>query len=152
MDFCFFTSLIVATQLGRAALLSSLPTGDALTVLADLHQAMKGVALDTELHLIYLVTCCSTKMICLIKLPCPIFYQVTPLFCYNEWTGLDWYQYLNIYESLSSAHKNAANLVGISEQFLMQMASGASNTVKRGRKSERIQRILGTHRRYLYNI
>nr|XP_039271049.1 DNA polymerase theta-like [Styela clava] len=118
---------IIATQLGRAALLSSLPTSEALTVLADLHQAMKALALDTELHLIYLVT---------------------PIFCYNEWTGLDWYQYLNVYESLSTSHKNAANLIGVTEQFLTRMASGAPTSTRRGKQAEKMQRLLGTHRRF----
>uniref|UniRef100_A0A915IWL8 DNA polymerase theta-like helix-turn-helix domain-containing protein n=1 Tax=Romanomermis culicivorax TaxID=13658 RepID=A0A915IWL8_ROMCU len=43
------------TQLGSAALSSTLPPHEALAVLADLREAQKNLALDTDLHMLYLV-------------------------------------------------------------------------------------------------
>lgn len=43
------------TQLGRAVLASSLGPLDGLTVFAELSRARRSVALDTDLHLVYLV-------------------------------------------------------------------------------------------------
>lgn len=45
------------TQLGRAVLASALGPVDGLTVFAELSRASRSVALDTDLHLVYLVSC-----------------------------------------------------------------------------------------------
>ncbi|VDO40740.1 unnamed protein product, partial [Haemonchus placei] len=46
--------MLSPTQLGRAALVSSLPPDAALFVFSDLQQATKAIALDSELHMLYL--------------------------------------------------------------------------------------------------
>ena len=43
------------TQLGRAVLASALGPVDGLTVYEELSKARRSVALDTDLHLVYLV-------------------------------------------------------------------------------------------------
>lgn len=48
----------VPTQLGSAALTSSLPPDEALFVFADLQNAQRNFVLDTDLHLLYLVRIC----------------------------------------------------------------------------------------------
>uniref|UniRef100_A0A1I7WUV2 Reverse transcriptase domain-containing protein n=1 Tax=Heterorhabditis bacteriophora TaxID=37862 RepID=A0A1I7WUV2_HETBA len=47
---------LTPTQLGHAALASAFPPDAALFVFSDLFQASKAIALDTELHMLYLVT------------------------------------------------------------------------------------------------
>uniref|UniRef100_A0A0N4WMK5 HTH_Tnp_4 domain-containing protein n=1 Tax=Haemonchus placei TaxID=6290 RepID=A0A0N4WMK5_HAEPC len=46
--------MLSPTQLGRAALVSSLPPDAALFVFSDLQQATKAIALDSELHMLLL--------------------------------------------------------------------------------------------------
>ena len=43
------------TQLGRAAIASSLPPEASLAIFEDLNSASRAIALDTELHMLYLV-------------------------------------------------------------------------------------------------
>lgn len=52
------------TQLGRAVLASALGPIDGLTVFAELSRARRSVALDTDLHLVYLVyhLVCFTRL------------------------------------------------------------------------------------------
>uniref|UniRef100_A0A0K0DD22 PCI domain-containing protein n=1 Tax=Angiostrongylus cantonensis TaxID=6313 RepID=A0A0K0DD22_ANGCA len=77
------------TQLGRAALVSALPPDAALFVFADLQQATKAVALDTELHMLYLVT---------------------PTNC-TVWQGCDWNHLQNIFLKLLPGEKRVAKLL-----------------------------------------
>ncbi|CAK8696874.1 unnamed protein product [Clavelina lepadiformis] len=120
--------LMVATQLGRAALMSSLPTAEALRVLADLQTASKAFALDTELHLVYLVT---------------------PIYSFNN--NLDWYGYLQIYENLCAAHLRVADLIGVEERFLTHMAAtgGMRNYT---RMSEKRERQINIHTRFYASL
>lgn len=46
----------VATQLGRATLASSLQQGLAIRVYNDLQNAMRSLCLDSELHMLFLVS------------------------------------------------------------------------------------------------
>ncbi|VUZ56521.1 unnamed protein product, partial [Hymenolepis diminuta] len=64
------------TQLGRAVLASALGPLDGLTVFAELSRARRSVALDTDLHLIYLVT--------------PIYVNLD--------SSVDWFRYLEIFQ------------------------------------------------------
>uniref|UniRef100_A0A183FGQ8 Nuclease HARBI1 n=1 Tax=Heligmosomoides polygyrus TaxID=6339 RepID=A0A183FGQ8_HELPZ len=83
-----YTSLS-ATQLGRAALVSALPPDAALFVFADLQQATKAIALDTELHMLYLVT---------------------PTNC-SIWQGCDWNHMHSVFSKLSPGERRVAKLV-----------------------------------------
>ncbi|KJH43467.1 hypothetical protein DICVIV_10511 [Dictyocaulus viviparus] len=80
---------VLPTQLGRAALVSALPPDAALFVFADLQQATRAVALDTELHMLYLVT---------------------PSNC-SIWQGCDWNHLHNIFIKLLPAEKRVAKLL-----------------------------------------
>ncbi|PIO72434.1 hypothetical protein TELCIR_05648, partial [Teladorsagia circumcincta] len=84
-------SLLSATQLGRAALVSSLPPDAALFVFTDLQQATKAIALDTELHMLYLVT---------------------PTNC-SVWQGCDWNHLHGIFSKLSAEEKRVAKLMEV---------------------------------------
>ena len=119
---------VTPTQLGRAALLSSLPTSEALLVLADLQMASKAFALDSELHLVY---------------------QVTPIFVINQLSNIDWFNFMYIYQALSVAHRNAAKLIGISELFLVKMASSGGEISS---SSEKQKRLLNIHVRFFASL
>ncbi|KAK6053024.1 hypothetical protein COOONC_09470 [Cooperia oncophora] len=97
-------SLLTATQLGRAALVSSLPPDAALFVFADLQQATKAIALDTELHMLYLVT---------------------PTNC-SLWQGCDWNHLHGIFSKLSVEEKRVAKLVGASDRFIVSRLRSSS--------------------------
>ncbi|VDM59417.1 unnamed protein product [Angiostrongylus costaricensis] len=92
------------TQLGRAALVSALPPDAALFVFADLQQATKAVALDTELHMLYLVT---------------------PTNC-TVWQGCDWNHLQNIFLKLLPGEKRVAKLVGANNGFIVSRVRGTS--------------------------
>ncbi|KAK6026188.1 hypothetical protein OSTOST_07894, partial [Ostertagia ostertagi] len=99
-------SLLSATQLGRAALVSSLPPDAALFVFTDLQQATKAIALDTELHMLYLVT---------------------PTNC-SVWQGCDWNHLHGIFSKLSNRRKNDATLVGANDRFIVSRLRSSSTS------------------------
>ncbi|CAL8087638.1 unnamed protein product [Calicophoron daubneyi] len=112
------------TALGRAVLSSSLGPVHGLVVFEELSKAQRAIALDTELHLIYLLT--------------PVYLDVG--------AGLDWFRYLEQYQSLSPADRRVADLIGIEERFITRCAAGASST-KHSTASSGDGR-LGRHRRF----
>ncbi|GMS89508.1 hypothetical protein PENTCL1PPCAC_11683, partial [Pristionchus entomophagus] len=109
------SSLLLPTQLGRASLSSSLPPEAALFVFSDLRVASRSLALDTELHMLYLVT--------------PVNYSV--------WHGVDWNGLHKVYSSLEAEERNVARLVGVTERFILR-AIGGTNGGEKGRESCRI--------------
>ncbi|VDM73044.1 unnamed protein product, partial [Strongylus vulgaris] len=82
-------SALAPTQLGQATLASALPPDAALFVFADLQQATRAVALDTELHMLYLVT---------------------PTNC-SIWQGCDWNHLHSIFSKLQNEEKRVAKLL-----------------------------------------
>ncbi|GMR42389.1 hypothetical protein PMAYCL1PPCAC_12584, partial [Pristionchus mayeri] len=93
-----FSSLVHPTQLGRASLASSLPPEAALFVFSDLRVASRALALDTELHMLYLVT--------------PVNYTV--------WSGVDWNALHKVFLKLQPEELNVARLVGVTERFILR--------------------------------
>ncbi|CCD73325.2 DNA polymerase theta [Caenorhabditis elegans] len=93
------------TQLGRAAIASSLPPEASLAIFEDLNSASRAIALDTELHMLYLVT--------------PINVSV--------WQECDWHHLFSIFSKLPSDHKRIAKLVGVSEKFILDQLQGRRN-------------------------
>ncbi|XP_074663190.1 DNA polymerase theta-like [Tubulanus polymorphus] len=91
------------TQLGSAVLASSISPDEGLAVFADLRKARKNFVLESELHVIY---------------------QVTPIFSSDLSSGIDWYQYLCMWEALSPSDRTVAELVGVQEGFLTKAAHG----------------------------
>ncbi|EYC43366.1 hypothetical protein Y032_0496g2487 [Ancylostoma ceylanicum] len=92
------------TQLGRATLVSALPPDAALFVFADLQQATKSIVLDTELHMLYLVT---------------------PTNC-SVWQGCDWNHLHSIFSKLRTEEKRVAKLVGANDRFILSRLRGSS--------------------------
>ncbi|CAI2348144.1 unnamed protein product [Caenorhabditis sp. 36 PRJEB53466] len=94
--------LLSPTQLGRAAIASSLPPEAALAIFDDLNLASRAIALDTELHMLYLVT--------------PINVSV--------WQECDWHHLFALFSKLPPDHRRIAKLVGASEKFILEQIQG----------------------------
>ncbi|XP_061687018.1 DNA polymerase theta isoform X2 [Syngnathoides biaculeatus] len=112
------------TQLGAATLSSSLSPPEALGIFADLQRAMKGFVLESDLHILYLIT---------------------PLCA--EWTAVDWYQFFCLWEQLSSSMKRVAELVGVQEGFLARSVGG-----KLVAKTEKQRRQMAIHKRFFTTL
>uniref|UniRef100_A0A1I7T0H7 DNA-directed DNA polymerase n=1 Tax=Caenorhabditis tropicalis TaxID=1561998 RepID=A0A1I7T0H7_9PELO len=93
------------TQLGRAAIASSLPPEASLAIFEDLNSASRAIALDTELHMLYLVT--------------PINVTV--------WQECDWHHLFSLFSKLPPDQKRIAKLVGASEKFILDQLQGKRN-------------------------
>lgn len=101
----------IATSLGKACLSSSMPPEEGLALFTELEKARQCFVLDTELHLVYLVT---------------------PYSACNQWGNIDWMFFLELWEKLPANMKRVGNLVGIRESFLINASRGKiqSNTNK----------------------
>ncbi|UMM22138.1 hypothetical protein L5515_003507 [Caenorhabditis briggsae] len=97
--------LFSPTQLGRAAIASSLPPEASLAIFEDLNSASRAIAVDTELHMLYLVT--------------PINVTV--------WQECDWHHLFSLFSKLPSDHRRVAKMVGASEKFILEQLQGKRN-------------------------
>ena len=84
------------TKLGKATVASALSPEEGLVVFQELKRARQNLILDTELHLVYQVT--------------PIYHGITP----------DWATYHNLYTALDNDSLRVADLVSISEGFIIR--------------------------------
>ncbi|VDN97014.1 unnamed protein product [Rodentolepis nana] len=107
------------TQLGRAVLASALGPLDGLTVFAELSRARRSVALDTDLHLVYLVT--------------PIYVNLD--------SSIDWFRYLEIFQSLSPPEKRVAELLGVEERGLMRCLAGKQVALRKDKESANLNQL-----------
>uniref|UniRef100_A0A914KR24 DNA-directed DNA polymerase n=1 Tax=Meloidogyne incognita TaxID=6306 RepID=A0A914KR24_MELIC len=99
-------TLVRPTQLGRAVLASSLDLRTALQVFDGLKKAMQSICLDTELHMLYLVTPVNNLAI-------------------NE-NSINWNFFHKQWTKLSEERRRVAQRIGISEEFFMQKLGGRS--------------------------
>lgn len=98
----------VATPLGKACLSSSMSPNDGLTLFIELQKARESFVLETDLHMIYLVT---------------------PYSICSQWGDINWFHFLNLWENLSSAMKRVGKLIGIQESFIYKsIRSSGKNT------------------------
>ncbi|XP_012494995.1 PREDICTED: DNA polymerase theta [Propithecus coquereli] len=112
------------THLGSATLSSSLSPIDTLDIFADLQRAMKGFVLESDLHIVYLVT---------------------PMF--EDWTTIDWYRFFCLWEKLPTSMKRVAELVGVEEGFLARCVKG-----KVVARTERQHRQMAIHKRFFTSL
>uniref|UniRef100_A0A182MCT4 DNA polymerase theta n=1 Tax=Anopheles culicifacies TaxID=139723 RepID=A0A182MCT4_9DIPT len=99
-------TVLNATRLGIACLAASLPPKDGFLLFSELQRARQCFVLESELHAIYLVT------------PYSVAYQ---------WQQIDWMDFLDMWEKLSSAAKRVGELVGVKESFMVRAMRGAAN-------------------------
>lgn len=99
----------MATALGKACLASSVSPGDGLFLFEELQRARKCFVLETELHLIYLVTPFNSGSL----------------------TGhIDWMIFFNLWKSLSESERRVGQMVGIEERFIMSAIRGIAKLGK----------------------
>ncbi|XP_063824011.1 DNA polymerase theta [Ostrinia nubilalis] len=110
----------VATPLGKACLSSSMAPNDGLSLFCELQKARQCLVLETDLHLVYLVT------------PYSVSYQ---------WGEIDWLHLLTLWESLTKAMKRVGELVGVQESFIIRCLRG-------GKKLDNSQNKLNIHKRF----
>ncbi|XP_045494338.1 DNA polymerase theta-like [Colias croceus] len=97
----------VATSLGKACLSSSMAPNDGLSLFCELQKARQCIVLETDLHLIYLVTPYSVS---------------------SQWADLDWLHLLTLWESLTVAMKKVGELIGVQESFIIRCLRGANKS------------------------
>ncbi|XP_063984918.1 DNA polymerase theta [Diachasmimorpha longicaudata] len=93
----------VATQLGKACLAASVPPKDGLFLFEELQKARRCFVLDTELHVIYLVTPISSSSLI---------------------GQIDWSIFLSIWRDISDSDRRVGQLVGVSETFILRATTG----------------------------
>lgn len=94
---------MVATCLGKACLSASIPPRDGLFLFEELQRARKCFVLDTELHVVYLVTPFSTS---------------------SQIGTIDWMIFMDIWKNLSESERRVGQLVGVEERFLVAAVRG----------------------------
>lgn len=109
----------VATPLGKACLSASMAPNDGLSLFVELQKARQCLVLETDLHLIYLVTPYSVS---------------------SQWGDIDWLHLLTLWESLTKAMKRVGELVGVQESFIIRCLRGTN-------KLTNVQNKLNVHKR-----
>lgn len=109
----------VASPLGKACLSSSMAPNDGLSLFCELQKARQCLVLETDLHLIYLVTPYSVS---------------------SQWGEIDWLHLLTLWESLTKAMKRVGELVGVQESFIIRCLRGTN-------KLNNVQKKMGIHKR-----
>lgn len=116
------SSRYIATGLGKACLSSSLPPDEGLALFTELEKARQCFVLETELHLIYLVT---------------------PYSACNQWPNLDWMLFLDLWEKLPASMKRVGDLVGIRESYIVNATRGKIQT-----NTSKLYQKLMIHKRF----
>ncbi|XP_020280353.1 DNA polymerase theta isoform X2 [Pseudomyrmex gracilis] len=93
----------IATALGKACLAASVPPREGLILFEELQKARRCFVLDTELHVIYLVT---------------------PLSPGCQIGTVDWMTFHELWNSMSESERRVGKLVGVEERFVMQAIRG----------------------------
>ncbi|XP_067215522.1 DNA polymerase theta isoform X2 [Linepithema humile] len=93
----------IATALGKACLAASVPPREGLFLFEELQKARRCFVLDTELHVIYLVT---------------------PLSSGCQIGNVDWMTFHELWNTMSESERRVGKLVGVEERFLMSAIRG----------------------------
>ncbi|KYN42028.1 Helicase POLQ-like protein [Trachymyrmex septentrionalis] len=93
----------VATPLGKACLAASIPPREGLFLFEELQKARRCFVLDTELHVIYLVT---------------------PLSSGCQIGTVDWMTFHELWNIMSESERRVGKLVGVEERFVLSAVRG----------------------------
>lgn len=107
---------------GKACLSSSIAPDEGLALFTELDKARQCFVLDSELHLIYLVT---------------------PYNACHSWGNIDWMFYLDLWEKLPPSMKRVGELVGVSESYIVNAARGRIST-----STHQLYRKMLVHKRF----
>ncbi|XP_015182607.1 PREDICTED: DNA polymerase theta [Polistes dominula] len=114
----------VATPLGKACLSASISPIEGLFLFEELQRARRCFVLDTELHVIYLVT---------------------PVNDGSQISTIDWMIFLELWKSISESERRVGQLIGIEERFLMSAIRGIVKPGKLLRIHKRFYTALALH-------
>lgn len=93
----------IATPLGKACLAASIPPREGLFLFEELQKARRCFVLDTELHVIYLVT---------------------PLSSGCQIGTVDWMTFHELWNNMSESERRVGKLVGVEERFVLSAIRG----------------------------
>lgn len=99
----------IATPLGKACLAASIPPREGLFLFEELQKARRCFVLDTELHVIYLVT---------------------PLSAGCQIVTVDWMVFHELWNTMSESERRVGKLIGVEERFLMSAIKGVIKSGK----------------------
>ncbi|XP_032671376.1 DNA polymerase theta isoform X2 [Odontomachus brunneus] len=93
----------IATSLGKACLAASVPPREGLFLFEELQKARKCFVLDTELHVIYLVT---------------------PLSSGSQIETVNWMTFHELWNTITESERRVGRLIGVEERFLLSAIRG----------------------------
>ncbi|KAI4495700.1 hypothetical protein M0802_008535 [Mischocyttarus mexicanus] len=114
----------VATPLGKACLSASISPIEGLFLFEELQKARRCFVLDTELHVVYLVT---------------------PVNDGSQISTIDWMIFLELWKSISESERRVGQLIGVEERFLMSAIRGIVKPGKLLRIHKRFYTALALH-------
>ncbi|KAL2744065.1 DNA polymerase theta isoform X3 [Vespula maculifrons] len=114
----------VATPLGKACLAASISPIEGLFLFEELQRARRCFVLDTELHVVYLVT---------------------PVNGGSQIGAIDWMVFLELWKSMSESERRVGQLIGVEERFLMSAIRGVVKPGKLLRIHQRFYTALALH-------
>ncbi|VVC24751.1 Hypothetical protein CINCED_3A009416 [Cinara cedri] len=116
---------LAPTNLGQACLAASVTPEIGLKLIKELDKARQNFVLDSELHLLYLITPYSV----------------------SEQIGhLDWFRVLNVWEKLPYSMRKVGDMVGIEEGFIVKAMTGTSFSTSSDKHK------LAVHRRFYTSL
>ncbi|KMQ92613.1 dna polymerase theta-like protein [Lasius niger] len=114
----------IATPLGKACLAASIPPREGLFLFEELQKARRCFVLDTELHVIYLVT---------------------PLSAGCQIGTVDWMVFHELWNTMSESERRVGKLVGVEERFVMSAIKGVVKPGKSLNIHKRFYSALALH-------
>ncbi|KAL6260260.1 hypothetical protein P5V15_007793 [Pogonomyrmex californicus] len=114
----------IATPLGKACLAASVPPREGLFLFEELQKARKCFVLDTELHIIYLVT---------------------PLSSGCQIGTVDWMTFHEMWNTMSESERRVGKLVGVEERFVLSAIRGIIKSGKTLNIHKRFYSALALH-------
>ncbi|XP_014469442.1 PREDICTED: DNA polymerase theta isoform X2 [Dinoponera quadriceps] len=114
----------IATSLGKACLAASVPPREGLFLFEELQKARRCFVLDTELHVVYLVTPLSTG---------------------SQIENVDWMTFHELWNTMSESERRVGRLVGVEERFLLSAIRGIVRSGKLLNIHKRFYSALALH-------
>ncbi|XP_050442500.1 DNA polymerase theta [Adelges cooleyi] len=96
---------LAPTSLGQACLAASVTPDIGLKLIKELDRARQNFVLDSELHLLYLITPYSVS---------------------DQIGNLDWFRMLNVWEKLPQSMRKVGDMVGVEERFIVKAMTGTT--------------------------
>ncbi|KAE9543083.1 hypothetical protein AGLY_002994 [Aphis glycines] len=116
---------LAPTNLGQACLAASVTPEIGLKLIKELDRARQNFVLDSELHLLYLITPYSVS---------------------DQIGHLDWFRVLGVWEKLPNSMRKVGDMIGIEEGFIVKAMTGTSFS------SSSDKHKLAVHRRFYTSL